>query len=163
MAINITNTNANVPLATPETLGSGLANSPTLTLALTPAALQSPELQALLTSIDPSQQPFSVAQRPLPFSQTAIDPAVFTSSLQSGSTGLQSAIDSLSQSVDADQNKLNADSADPNVDQKTLLADAQKLQEDMMKYQVMVNLQSTIDNIFSNLDNKIVDNSKLNG
>jgi hypothetical protein len=148
---------------TNATVAAEANQTPTFTQGLTPAALASPELQALLASINPSQ-PFTVAPRPLPFSQTAfLDPSLFTSSIPSASSGLQAAIDSLSQTVDADQNKLNADSADPNVDQKTLLADAQKLQEDMMKYQVMVNLQSTLDNIFSNLDNKIIDNSKLQG
>ncbi len=162
MAINVTNAGANVPLAASETLSTGLGNSATLTLGLTPAALQSPQLQALLASINPSQQ-LTVARQPLPFSQTALDPGLFTTSLPSASNGLQGAIDSLSSTVDADQNAVNADMADPNTDPKKLAQDVQKLNTDIQNYQMMVNLQATINSIITNLDNKVIDNMKLQG
>ena len=163
MAINVTNAGANFPLVAPETLSTGSASPATLTLGLTPAALQSPQLQALLASLNPSQ-PFAVAQQPLPFSQTAVlNPSEFATSLPTASNGLQGAIDSLSQTVDADQNTVNADMADPNTDPKKLAQDVQKLNQDIQNYQVMVNLQSTINSIITNLDNKVIDNMKLQG
>jgi hypothetical protein len=166
MAIdNVNNAAVNFPRAD-ATLNAGLTSPASLTLGLSPAALQSPELRALLASLNPTQSS-PVAQQPLPFSLTSLpasifDPVQLNSSLDSTSTGLQSAIDSLNQQVSADQAAVNADATNGASPQQQA-EDQQKLLTDMQQLENMISLQTTIQSIFANLDRDIINNMKVQG
>ena len=164
MAIdNVSNNTPNLALAAPA-LSPEISSANALAFAQTlpPAALESPQLQALLSSINPSQQ-YAFADRPPAFSQVAqFEPAQLTANLQSASDGVQSALDDLASQADgslADANKILADAKASG--QPISMEQYQQIMQDYQNYQLLMQLQTTIMNIIASIKKNMIDNMKV--
>jgi len=160
---NVSNNTPNYALATasPE-LNS--TNALAYAQSLPPAALQSPQVQALLASISPSLN-YAFTDRPVAFSQVAqFDPSQFTANLQSASDSVQGVLDDLGSQADASLADANKIMADAKASGQPLSPEQyQKMMQDYQNYQLLMQLQSTILNIIAGIKKQIIENMKVQG